>query len=103
MHGDTNNLNASLRAVAIVSCASPFVLFVFRGAQLRAQIRSSKFGLNFQTHTDSLSDGQKVGPKVWLQHSRANKHSQGWPRMVIPNNANIYWCGVSPPSPNVQC
>ena len=74
MHGDTNNLNASSLAVAIVFCASRFVLFVFRSAQLRAQIRSSKFGLNFQTHTDSLSDGQKVGPNVLVQHLHANKH-----------------------------
>ena len=76
MHWDTNNLSASLLAVAIVSCASPFVVFVTCGAQRRAQIRPSKFGPKFQTHTDSFSDGQKVGPKVLVQHSRVNKHWQ---------------------------
>ena len=76
MHGDTNNLSASLLAVAIVSCASPFVVFVLCGAQRRAKIRPSMFGPSFQTHTDSFSDGEKVGPKVLVHHSRANKHWQ---------------------------
>ena len=74
MHWDTSSLNASLLAVAIVFCVSPFVLFVFRGAQLRAQIRSSKFGLNFQTHTDSLSDGQKVGPARFCEATVSDDH-----------------------------
>ena len=54
--------------------AFPYVLSAFRRAKLTAKTHSSNVGLNFQTHTDSLSDGQKVGPKVLAQHSHANKH-----------------------------
>ena len=78
---------ASLFAVAIVFCASQSVMFVFRDAKLRAQSHPSKFGLNFQTHTDSLSDGQKVGPKVLVQHPHANEH---WKRDApAPRSFNV--------------
>ena len=44
---------------------------------------SSASGPNFQTCTDSLSDGQKVGPKVLAQYSCAIKHSQSWACIAI--------------------
>ena len=71
-----SNLGTSLLAVALVFCASPSGVFVVRRAKLTANTQSSNYGPNFQTHTDSLSDGQKVGPKVLVQHSHANKHWQ---------------------------
>ena len=69
-------------------------MFVFRRAQLTAKTHSSNSGLNFQTRTDSLSDGQKVGPKRLVQHLHANKHWQSWACTVISHIAHIYWRGV---------
>ena len=45
--------------------AFQYVLSASLRAKLTAQTHSSNVGLNFQTRTDSLSDGQKVGPKVF--------------------------------------
>ena len=86
-----NNSRASRLAVAFVFGASPCALFVFRRAQLTANTHSSNSGLNFQTRTDSLSDGQKVGPKPLVQHSHANKHWQGCACMLISHIVQIYW------------
>ena len=93
-----NSSGASLLAVALVFCASPSVLFVVRRAKLTANTHSSICGLNFQTRTDSLSDGHEVGPKVLVQHSHANKHWRGWACMVIFHTATpstlFQWTGV---------
>ena len=66
---------------------------VFCCAKLTAQMHVSNCGLNFQTHTDSLSDGQKVGPKHLVQHLHANKHWQCWACTVIFHIAHIYLRG----------